>query len=398
MANKDGHRRFGSIRLRSSGRYQVRYPGPDGLPRSAPQTFERKSDAERYLSLIEAQMMRGDWTDPARAAVTLQEYAERWIAQRPGLRPRTVHLYTWILRKHITPYLGRVPLWRLDTALVRDWRTDLLGNGVSATMTAKAYRLLRAVLMTAVKEDEIIPKNPCRIPGADQEKAPERPTLTVAQVFALADAVPARYRALVLLSTFACLRWGEVTALQRQDLDPVKGTVRIRQAFVEHRGAGLVLGHPKSRASKRTVSVPASVLPAVRTHLAEYVEEAEDAFVFTGPNGRPIWRGNFNKMVSWPEAVASIGVPGLHFHDLRHTGNTLAARTGASLRDLMARMGHDSPDAALIYQHATAEADRAIAEAVNKAVKKAQRRTTPTKKRRPDDDDDGPAGVPARVR
>ena len=64
----------------------------------------------------------------------------------------------------------------------------------------------------------------------------------------------------------------------------------------------------------------------------------------------------------------------------------------------MARMGHDSPDAALIYQHATAEADRAIAEAVNKAVKKAQRKTAPTKKRRPDDDDDGSAGVPARVR
>jgi integrase len=87
--------------------------------------------------------------------------------------------------------------------------------------------------------------------------------------------------------------------------------------------------------------------------------------VFTTDNGRPIWRGNFNKIVSWRGAVAAVGVPGLHFHDLRHTGNTLAAKTGTSLRDLMTRMGHDSPRAALIYQHATAGADRAIADAMN---------------------------------
>ena len=60
--------------------------------------------------------------------------------------------------------------------------------------------------------------------------------------------------------------------------------------------------------------------------------------------------------------------PGLHFHDLRHTGNTLAAATGTSLRDLMARMGHDSPAAALIYQHATSRADQKIAKALGDAM------------------------------
>src|SRR5262249_46152472 len=134
MPNKEGHRRFGSVRKLPSGRWQTRYPGPDGLPRTAPETFARKSDAERYLTLVEAQMARHESTDPERAKVLLKDYAERWITQRPKLRPRTIHLYTWLLGKHITPYLGRVPLGRLDTPMVREWRAKLLDAGVSQTM------------------------------------------------------------------------------------------------------------------------------------------------------------------------------------------------------------------------------------------------------------------------
>lgn len=384
-----GRRRFGSVRKRESGRYQVRYPGPDGLIRTAPDTFARKSDAERYLSLIESQMTRGEWIDPERGKVTMQEYAERWITQRPNLRPRTVQLYTWLLRKHITPYLGAVPLGRLDTPMVREWRSHLLAAGVSESVTAKCYRLLRAILMTAVNEDEAIRVNPCRIPKADQERAPERKVIAAPQVFQLAAKMPPRYRALILLATFASLRWGEVVALQRSDIDTKAGTVRVRQAFGEIRGQGLVLGPPKSRAGRRVVSIPSVVLPAICEHLDAYAGTTEDAFVFTGENGRPIWRGNFNKLVKWPEAVQEIGAVGLHFHDLRHTGNTFAARTGASLRDLMQRMGHDSPAAALIYQHASAEADRVIADAVSDAIEAARDSDDPADP----DDDDGATGA-----
>jgi len=365
MANKAGHRRFGNVRKLPSGRFQARYRGPDGLLRSAPETFPRKSDAERYLTLVEAQMARGDWVDPMRAQVKLGDYAERWIVHRPNLRPRSVELYTWLLRCHISPYLGGVPLGKLDTALIREWRARLLGNGVSHSTTAKAYRLLRAVLMTAVNEDGILPRNPCRIPGAGEEKPPERPVLTAREVFALADEMPKRLRAMVLLATFASLRYGEITALQRKDIDTGTGVVRVRQAFVELDRGGLLLGPPKSRAGRRSVAVPESVMPAIRDHLAEYVPDDPEAWVFTGPRGGPIKRSNFNPLAKWKDAVNKIGKPGLRFHDLRHTGNTLAARAGASTKELMARMGHDSMAAAIIYQHATSEADRAIAQAVN---------------------------------
>jgi len=158
------------------------YLGPDGQCRNAPETFGRKSDADRVLSLIESQMARGEWTDPERGKVKLADYAETWITERPGLRPRSADNYRWLLTKHIEPHIGGVPVGKLSAPLIRQWRATLIGNGVSVSTAAKAYRFLRAVLMTAAEEDKILPRNPCRIKGAGDEKAEERPVLTVAQV------------------------------------------------------------------------------------------------------------------------------------------------------------------------------------------------------------------------
>ena len=165
-----------------SGRFQIRYPGPDGRTRTAPGTYERKGDADKALSIIEGQMLRGTWTDPERGKIALADYAATWISQRPKLRPRTVDHYRWLLTKHIAPHLGTIPLGKLSTPMIRQWRATLLGDGVSVSVAAKAYRLLRAVLMTAT-EDRIIPRNPCRIRGGGDEQPAERPVLTVAQVF-----------------------------------------------------------------------------------------------------------------------------------------------------------------------------------------------------------------------
>jgi integrase len=362
MARK---RHFGNIRQRASGRWQVRYPGPDGRLHSAPNTFARKADAQRFLTLVEAQITRGEWLDPERAKVQVGIYAARWIDQRPGLRPRTVELYRWLLRRYVEPQLGMVQLGRLDTTMIREWRAELLAAGVSPTMAAKAYRFLRAVLMTAVVEDRILPRNPCQVRGADREHAAERPVLSTAEVLTLADAVPARFRTMILVTTFASLRFGEVTALQRCDVDVAAGTVRVRQAYSEVKGKGLVLGLPKSRAGVRTVAIPRMVAMLLADHLDEHVGEEPTALVFTGPTGAAIRRGNFNKLVKWKAHVEQLGHEGLHFHDLRHTGNMLAAATQVTTRDLMARMGHDSMQAALTYQHATAEAGRRIADDMN---------------------------------
>jgi integrase len=196
----------------------------------------------------------------------------------------------------------------------------------------------------------------------------ERPVLSVAEVRAVAAAMPRRYQAMILLTTFASLRFGEVTALQRSDIDVEAGTVRVRRSLVEARGGGLVPGPPKSAAGRRIVSVPPAVAELVREHMAEFVPDDPTALVFTGPRGGAIRRGNFRKLTAWTKTVAGLGLAGLHFHDLRHTGNTLAAMSGVSTRDLMARMGHDSMRAAIICQHATTEADARIAAALAAAL------------------------------
>src|SRR5262249_33911390 len=141
-----------------------------------------------------------------------------------------------------------------------------------------------------------------------------------------------RYRALVLLATFASLRWGEVTALRRCDIYVGIGAITVRAAFVERSTGELVLSAPKSRAGRRVVGIPAAIIPILQEHLAIFVAPAPDALLFTGVKGGQLRRSNFNKMSAWPHAVRAIGAEDLHFHDLRHTGNHLAAVSGAGLR------------------------------------------------------------------
>jgi integrase len=392
MVDKKGRRRFGNLRQLPSGRWQVRYRGPDGQLRSMPRTFEKKRDAERTLSMIEAQVAQDEWADPKRGAVKLNGYAERWITERPGLRPSTAQLYRRLLANYVDPHLGEFSLNKITTAVVREWRATLIAGGLSQTMAAKAYRLLRAILMTAAVEDRLITRNPCQIKGADKEHSEERPVLTVAQVLALAELMPYRkYRALILITAFCSLRWGEVTALRRSDVALDGSWVRINSQFIDLVGHGLVRTPPKSRAAARTVTVPAAIRPDVVAHLRDFVAPASDALMFTMLRGGPMRRGNFNPLVKWAKAAAGIGAPNLRFHDLRHTGNTLAA-PGASLRDLMTRMGHDSPRAAMIYQHATTVEDQAIADRLSGLVD-AHRDKSEDTDGEDDDGDDGSAGV-----
>jgi integrase len=263
-------------------------------------------------------MITGEWTDPERAKITLQVYAAKWVDQRPNLRPRTVELYRWLLSRHMIPYLGGVPVGKISPEMVREWRATLLADGVSVSAAAKAYRLLRAVLMTAA-DDRIIPRNPCRIRGAGDEKPPERPVLTVSQVFELAGRMKdPRFRVLVLVTTFASLRWGEAIALRRCDVDLDAGTVSIRYQYVELSGQ-LVVGPPKSRAGLRTVRIPATIVTELREHMTAYTGSDPAALVFTGVLGGVLRRGNFRRDSGWAEPVGKLGVPGLHFHDLRHT-------------------------------------------------------------------------------
>lgn len=367
MANKKGHRRFGSIRKLSSGRYQASYLGTDGQRRTAPETFERKRDAEQWLSVLEADIVRGDWTDPLLGEVTVGEFGRQWLVDHRCSR-RTREEYASLWRLHVAPFLAEARIAELSTERVRAWRTDLLASGRSEDRTAKAYRLLHHVMATAV-DDGRIKRNPCRIKGAGQYRTPERPFASVAQVFALAGAVPARYRVLVLSAAFTGLRWGELIALRRCDVDLRARIVRVHRSVGQTQAGEMVVGPTKSEAGTRAVAFPAVLSDDLVAHLTSYAESGTTGLLFTGSRGGELRRGNFHRETAWTKTVVRVGLPaGFHFHDLRHTGNQLAAMSGASTRELMRRMGHGSMRAAMIYHHASDERDRAIADRLGQHI------------------------------
>jgi integrase len=335
--------------------------------RPAGHTFPTKTDAEVWLTRKEAEILNDEWINPTAGRVPFTDYAAAWIEERPNLRPKTIRLYKYLLRSHLQPAFGSMAVAEVKEAHVRRWRKNLLDAGVSMVTTAKAYRLLKAIFNTAV-DDGLIRRNPCRIRGAGQEKSPERASLTVPQVYALAEAIDQRYRTLVLLGTFGSLRWGELAALRRADIDLTTCTVRVERQLTETLTGAPSFGPPKSDAGVRLVPFPDVIASDLRWHLQCFAQEGDDGLVFTSPGGTPLRHSNFYRR-AWAKAVESAGLSGVHFHDLRHTGNTLTADAGANLRELMERMGHASTRAALIYLHSTDERQRKLANAVGKAAR-----------------------------
>jgi integrase len=377
MGNTKGRRRrFGAVRRLPSGQWQARYQGPDGLMRPAERTFPTKTSAEQWLTRTEADIIDADWIDPDAGHIPFADYAAAWIEERPDLRPKTVELYRYLLRRHLATAsaFGTRTVAEIRDAHVRRWRKTLLESGVSPVTAAKAYRLLKAIMNTAV-EDGLIRRNPCRIKGAGQEKSAERPVLTVRQVFALAESIDPRYRVLILFAVFTSLRWGELAALRRQDIDLTARTVRIERSLTLLSDGGYIFGQPKSEAGQRTVAFPDLIIADLSWHLARFTVPGPEALIFTSPAGTPLRHSNFRRRV-WLPALKAAGLPSIHFHDLRHTGNHLTAEAGATLRELMDRLGHSTTRAALTYLHATNERQRVVADAVGSMARATMRKAS----------------------
>ena len=363
-------RPWGNARKLPSGRWQARYQ-VQGTWRNAPETFRTKSLADSWLAATRTDLERGNWIDPSAGKVHLAAYAQGWLAAWPELRPRTKENYRSLLKLHILPTLGQVELGDLSPATVRTWRAGLIEAGHPGSSTiAKAYRLLHAMCATAL-EDGAIARNPCVIKGASVERPAERPVATIEQIDAIADAIEPRYRAMVLLATFCALRVGELRALRQVNLDLLHRTVSVVEQYQQLADGTLVLGPPKTDAGARTVSIPTVLIPDLEAHLATWAEPGPQNLVFPGETGRPFRTATLH--AAWHRALRGAGITGLRFHDLRHTGNTLAASTGASTKELMSRMGHASARAALIYQHATRDRDAEIADRLSTLVEERRR-------------------------
>ena len=273
--------------------------------------------------------------------------------------------YRSILRQYLRPAFAAYPLARIDVLAVRTWLAKMEVDGVGQATRAKAYRLLARILGAAV-EARYLAVDPCGIRRAASEGVPEMWIATVDQVAAIANRVPPRYRALVLVAAFGGLRWGELVGLRRKRVDLERGTVTVAEQLLEVNGAFSV-GPPKSAAGRRTVTLPAVVVEALAEHLRRYTAKSPEAFVFLSSQGKHLRRSNFNRRV-WQPAARAAGIEGLRVHDLRHTAGTLATAAGGSLREVMDRLGHSTTVAAVRYQHVMADQDAAIARELNRLI------------------------------
>lgn len=264
---------------------------------------------------------------------------------------------------------------KMPTAVMQAWReagepqpqranlrTVVPLDQAGATTAAQAYRVLRAILTTAVT-DGLLTANPCQIKGAGQVAHRERGTASPAEVAQLAARMPARYAAAVTLAAWSGLRYGELFALARCHVDLDAGTVRVERALEQVPGQPIGFGKTKTDKSRRVVHLPAFVVDALAAHMAEHVAEHADALLFPMPDGSPT--PNVRISLAFRQARAVIGREDLHWHDLRHTGAMLAYRAGASLPEVQARLGHTTMRAAQIYAHAADDSDRVLAERLN---------------------------------
>jgi integrase len=367
---------FGAVETLPSGRHRARYRGPDGRRYTAPTLFLTKRDARGWLSLRQADIIKGAWMPPSAAErpqhrLTFKTYSDTWMAQRE-LKDRTREHYSKLLEDHLVPRFGSHPIASITVDDVRAWHAGM-GNK-TPTLRAHCYGLLRTIMATAASDGKIT-VNPCVIRGAGSARRVHkiRPA-SLDEIEIITREMPEQYRAMVLLAAWCALRFGELTELQRRDIiilddaddpDDAYGIVRVERAVVRVDKEFRVTT-PKSDAGRRDVEIPPHLLPVIKDHLAQFVGPEKDALLFPAAHGGHLAPASLYR--HFYKARSAATRDDLRWHDLRHSGAVLAAATGATLAELMARLGHSTPQAAMRYQHAAQGRDRQIAKLLSKMV------------------------------
>lgn len=329
--------------------YEARYRDPSGRSRS--RSFAKKGDAQRFLTSVEADKLRGRWVDPAAGRVTFEAFAEQWLASQV-FDAKTHEGVESRLRAHLVPAFGDVELRGIRPSLVQRWVAQ-----ASRELAPSYVRLLLATMSTVMDvaiEDGAIATNPCRSRAVQPPRVPRRKVRpwTVEQVATAAAAMPVRYRATAVVASGAGLRQGEVFGLRACDVDFLGRRIEVRQQVKHLRGQGVVFAPPK-RGKTRTVPLSDTVAAALSEHLRAYPADGED-LVFTNTAGRPINRGSFNDRV-WKPAVIAAGLEPTRdngMHALRHTFASVLLAEGVSIRAVADYLGHESASFSLnVYAH-----------------------------------------------
>jgi integrase len=343
----------GTIRKLKSG-WQARYVDESGRQVPAPFTFQTKADANLWLADRLTKKARGSWLDPREGEVLLRDFGGSWLTNKP-YTPLSRVQAEWLWSKHVEPELGSVSLNKISPSTVRTWLADRR-KVTTPAVVRQAYNLLKAIMATAVSDD-LIAKNPCQEKRASNFNGKRRPLMTWDQAAAILEHMPPHLRVLVATTWWSSMRVGEAVAIRWEDVDLEGGQVHVHRQIVQV-GHDLIETPPKAH-SDRFVALDAEAVALLGTHKAELGRVLPSARVFTNRKGLPLTAHAVGQ--AWRRARVKAGLPQYRFHDLRHGSATLAAQSGATLYEVMERLGHKSMNAALGYQHAAAERGSVIA-------------------------------------
>jgi integrase len=293
--------------------------------------------------------------------------AEFWNEQhgKPGLRgmPAASTLAKWetVFSKCLADPLGATSLSRVTRQDVK----DLLASIRSPWQAAEALKLLRMLLNRVIDAGEITANVAVRIP-APRMRRHEIRVLKPSEVTALAAALPDEWRAFVLLGAYSSLRWSELVALRRDDLDLQARTVRVDERVTEVNGR-FEWGRPKTESSERTVDLPNAIVPALAEHLLAH-PAPPNGLIFHGETGEPVRRKTFRRV--WLKAVSDAGIEDhVRVEWLRHSGASLAYAASKDLVAVSRRLGHTSTRMVDgVYVKLYEEIDRQVADAIDAYV------------------------------
>ena len=331
-------------------KYRVRFCSPDGGSRS--KTFERKVDADAFLTSVEHSKMTGAYVDQREGRTTFEAYALAWAAAQPHRATTTASVES-ILRVHVLPTFGARQIATIRTSEVQAW---VSGLELAPSTVGVVYGKVAAIFRAAV-EDRVIATTPCtrrvRLPRPEGgEVVPMSPE----QVRAMVDAVSDRYRALVILLAGTGVRPGEALGLTVDRVEFLRRTIRVDRQLVTMSGALPHLGPCKTTASVRTIPVPDAVLDELARHLEQFAPHADLGLIFTDGKGDPIRRNALGHI--WRRAATRAGVEGFTPHDLRHYAASVLIDQGASVKAVQRHLGHASATTTLdTYAHLWPDSD-----------------------------------------
>jgi integrase len=330
-----------------SSRYRGRYTAPDGHERS--KTFERKIDAQKWITAQEAAILHGEWLDPALGRQRVHEWAATWMAaEKPALKPKTIASYESLLRSRILPTFGQYRIATLRPSDVQNWIGGMVDEGVSTSRIRQAHVVLSRMLKAAVR-DGLVGRNVAQDATLPRQQRNEAAFLDPDAVETIAATMPEPYDLMVRLMGTVRPRFGEVAALRRRSVDLLRRRLRIEESMSEVNGI-LHIGPPKNHQT-RAIPLLTGLAAALEEHLDRHVPADPEAFVFMGPGGGRLRHIAFYGR-TWVPALKNLGLPHVGLHALRHSAAARMISAGASAKAIQTVLGHASVAFTLtVYGH-----------------------------------------------